>query len=101
MNYTAAEIVVISTTIITAISVGIVNVIVALKANKKMDQNLERSATIENHVNGDRTRFLTEIEDHKKEIERLKTVINEKEKAAALLAQSVASAVIMDKTNKT
>lgn len=89
MTYTTPELVLIITTIGTVISTAIVNIIVALKANQKMDKNLEKSTIIETHVNGEKSRFVSEIEKHRSEIERLKSIIAEKDKAAALVVKAV------------
>ena len=92
MNYTAPEVLL----IIAAVGALIVNAITAWKTGNAVQQTLIKTAIIEGHVNSKETKYVEQIASLQKEVDILKTVIVEKEKIAALLAQSV----IQDKAHK-
>lgn len=85
MTYTAPELVL----IITTVGAVIVNIVVAIRANQKMDKNLAKSTVIEGHVNGDRAKLNEQLLMNQKEIERLKSIIMEKDKSVELVAKAV------------
>ena len=85
MSYTSSEILL----FIAAIGLLIKNAIDSWKLNDMARQTLQKAAVIEGHVNSKETKYVEEIVSLKKEIEILNKVIIDKEKTAALLAQSI------------
>lgn len=91
MNYTAAEMLL----FIAAIGAIITQSIIAFKTgkvadhtNKIVDQTLLKAAVIEGHVNSKETKYVEQITALTRENEILRSVILDKDRVAALLAQS-------------
>jgi hypothetical protein len=84
-HYTAAEF----SLIIAALGVMLVNVINAWRQNSKLDSIGQKTATIEGHVNSKETKYVEQLAAMTRENDILRTVIIDKDKTAALLAQSV------------
>jgi len=95
MEYTAPEILL----MIAAIGAVLVNIIIAWRNGKVADQTLTKASVIEGHVNSRETKYVEQISSLTKEIETYKNFINEKDKIASLLAQSVASNSNIKKNN--
>jgi len=92
MHYSAPEFLL----IIAAMGTIIVNIINAWKNTSKIQDNTnkldiigQKTATIEGHVNSKETKYVEQIASLTRENEILRTVIIDKDKTAALLAQSV------------
>ena len=91
-HYTAAEL----TLVIAAVGVMLVNVINAWRQSSRLDsQDLkldsigQKTATIEGHVNSKETKYVEQLTAMNRENEILRGVIIDKDKSAALLAQSL------------
>jgi hypothetical protein len=85
LEYTATELLL----IIAAVGAVVVNVIIAWRTGKVADQTLIKAAVIEGHVNSKETKYNEQIISLQKENELLKNTIADKDKTAALLAQSI------------
>ena len=85
MIYTASEVVL----VIAALGAVIVNVVTALKVSSKLTTVSERAAVIEGHVNSERSKMSEQLLSRQKEIDFLRSTLADKDKTAALLAQSI------------
>jgi len=84
-NYSATEF----SLVLGAFGIICVNIINAWKQNTKLDNIGQKAATIEGHVNSKETKYIEQITALTRENEILRSVIIDKDKTAALLAQSV------------
>lgn len=76
--------------VITAIGALVTNVVVAWRTSAKMDRTSEKVAVIEGHVNSEKTADSAKIAYLQKEIALRQHMLDEKDKVAGLLAQSLA-----------
>lgn len=101
MNFSPSEISAVTiavTALIAAIFTGAVNIIVALRVNRKQDDAAVKVAEVSSkadiisgHVNSAAAAAAAKIEGLEKEIALLRSTMNEQKQAAALLAQAAAT----------
>jgi hypothetical protein len=80
-------------TLITSLFAGIVSVIVALRTGRteeKLDKVDTTAEVIKGHVDGMTTKAAVTIESQQRELTMLRTQLADKDRAAALLAQTAA-----------
>jgi hypothetical protein len=93
MVYTAPEVVL----LIAAIGACGTQLITAWRISTKMDATLTKTAVIEGHVNSEKAESNQKIVALERENDILRSVINDKDKVAAVLAAGINRATVKEK----